>query len=157
MRVTVFLLAALLAGPVWAGEAPSAAQWIIPPEPAVVTLGDLPKPPLVLHFWATWCAPCGEELPALDALAARLAIPVVAVSEDRGGADDVQPYLDHHPPLPHLEMRFDAKRKLARALGLGAVPVSVVIGADGRETARLIGTGEWEGADGQRLAGAIGR
>jgi hypothetical protein len=53
------------------------------------TIGDFAGKGVVLNLWATWCAPCGAELPSLDALAARLAaagIVVVPLSSDRGGA-----------------------------------------------------------------------
>jgi len=45
----------------------------------------------------------------------------------------------------------DAERKLAKPLGLKILPSTIVLGADGIETARLTGTGDWSGADRQRL------
>jgi len=154
-------LALLLAAvPVWAEE--PQAQWVQASAPSALpplSLLDLEgqeqaalpaAPSVLLHFWATWCGPCVEELPALDQLAADLApqgIIVVAVSEDRGGAEDVRPFLAHHAPLSHLILRLDPKRAAARALHLSSLPVSILLNAQGEEVARLVGNGDWRAGD----------
>ena len=155
----------------WAEEPSNDAVWSQPANPSLsatlsftdldgknIPLADLGGSIVILHFWATWCAPCVAELPALDRLAARMAsrgVVVVAVSEDRGGSDDVRPFLSKHPELPHVRMMLDAHRTVAKALSLGIVPVSVVLNADGRERGRLTGSGEWDSPETQTKLEAI--
>lgn len=64
------------------------------PEGGELTLASLRGKPMVLNFWATWCAPCRQELPVLDAFQRKYAgqgVDVVAVSVDeRGDLDAVR-------------------------------------------------------------------
>ena len=61
-----------------------------------VESGSLKGRPVVLNFWATWCAPCQEEIPELKALAAGGAAEVVGVALDEGGPDAVSPFVGRH-------------------------------------------------------------
>lgn len=114
---------------------------------------------MVVNLWATWCAPCVEELPTLNALAAAQGdgITVIAASQDIGS--------DAAGPARFLSDRswtaLSALHDPENALGLhygGALPTTIVFDAAGRETARVIGPLDWEGpvAD-QLLAEAAGR
>ncbi len=114
--------------------------------------------PVILHFWATWCGPCIEELPALNRLAGPLGssgITVLAISMDHGGAADIRSFFARHPSPTHLEILMDSQGMAAHALGVTLVPTTIVIGADGRELARLTGAGAWEGHDGLHLVSSI--
>ena len=102
-----------LTGPAGADEPPPVTGWMEqfsfkdPPRPAPQTpflagngaevkLGDFEGRVLLLNFWATWCAPCIRELPSLDRLQFELGgegLLVLAVSQDRGGADVAGPFL----------------------------------------------------------------
>jgi thiol-disulfide isomerase/thioredoxin len=116
--------------------------------------------PTLLHFWATWCVPCVAELPALDRLAEELGrqgVKVLVVSEDRGGANDVRPFLARLAPMPHLTVLLDPERRAAARLQLKAVPTTLVVGADGRERARLTGAGDWAASDRAMLSAELGR
>ena len=61
-----------------------------------VESGSLEGRPVVLNFWATWCAPCREEMPELKQLAASGAAQVVGIALDEGGADAVKPFVELH-------------------------------------------------------------
>jgi thiol-disulfide isomerase/thioredoxin len=104
---------------------------------------------VLAHFWATWCAPCMEEFPKLDQLAVQLAnrkVMVLAISEDRGGIEEVQNYLKKHPDLGHIKILIDQGRQTAKAMKITVVPTTVWL-KDGIERERMVGSAQWDGAD----------
>ncbi len=101
---------------------------------------------VLLNYWATWCAPCIEEMPSLDRLQAKLggaAFEVVAVSIDRQGRNVVEPFVERLG-LKHLTILLDAKGSTSRALGLRGLPTTLVIDREGRELGRLEGEAKWD-------------
>src|SRR5712691_4256634 len=60
-----------------------------------VSFADFKGKPVVVNLWATWCQPCLREMPSLDRLQAKFddKLAVAAVSEDRGGAQRVGPFV----------------------------------------------------------------
>lgn len=104
---------------------------------------------VVLNLWATWCAPCREEMPSLERLAAQLdpaEAVVVALSVDRAGPERVQKFLDEIG-VTGLIVRRDPKAKAARELRVPGLPATLLIDRDGREAGRLLGIAEWDGPD----------
>ncbi len=109
------------------------------------TLANFAGKGVVLNVWATWCAPCVAEMPALAALAARVAgdgILVVPLSIDHGGADAVRRFYDTHG-IKGLGIWTDPDGDAGRALGVAGVPTTFVIDRKGREVAQLQGPAEW--------------
>lgn len=101
---------------------------------------------LLVNFWATWCAPCVREMPALERLHLQLAeegLAVLAVSQDRNGAAVVTPFLARID-LQHLPIYLDSKGALGRAFGVQGLPTTYVVGRDGRVLATLVGPAEWD-------------
>lgn len=108
---------------------------------------------VLLNLWATWCAPCVREMPALDRLQAALGGPafeVVALSIDRNGREAVEPFFARHG-LAHLGMYLDPASAAARALGVSSLPVSILIGPDGRSLGRIDGAADWDSAAAEAL------
>lgn len=104
---------------------------------------------LVVNLWATWCAPCVEEMPALDALNAALegsGIRVLPLSADFKGADAVRPFFARNG-IAALPVLIDKRGRLAQAFGVPGLPTTILIGADGREKGRVLGVAEWDDAD----------
>ena len=101
----------------------------------------------LLHFWATWCGPCVMELPELDKLAVDYAgknLTILTISEDDDGAPAVDKFLAEHPQISHLKIMYDqAPHPAGRKLNIGAIPVSILIGPDGKEIKRYTGATEW--------------
>ena len=96
------------------------------------TLADYRGKPVLLNLWATWCAPCIEEMPTLDALAARegARLQVIALSQD----------LDPSKVAPfwakggYTALRPATDAKLAFSTGLGAnLPTTILYDAGGKE------------------------
>jgi thiol-disulfide isomerase/thioredoxin len=112
------------------------------------SLADFRGKIVLLNVWATWCAPCLKEIPALDHLAAALNgadFAVVAVSVDRKGIDAVRKVFAELgvQKLPMYIDSFGQALRTVRAIGL---PTSLFIDREGREFGRAVGPAEWDGA-----------
>jgi thiol-disulfide isomerase/thioredoxin len=109
-----------------------------------VSLADFRGKFLLVNLWATWCAPCLEEMPSLERLQAKLGgVTILAVSEDRRGAELVDPFVAKHG-LEKLAIYLDPKNEAPRALKVGGLPTSYLIDRDGRILGDLAGAAEWD-------------
>ena len=111
-----------------------------------VSLADFRGKVVLVNFWATWCVPCVREMPNLERLHQALVgegLAVLAVSNDRGGAAVVNPFLARLD-LQHLPVFLDPKGTLAQAFALKSLPTTFIIGRDGRVLAGRIGPEEWD-------------
>ena len=105
-----------------------------------------------LNFWATWCAPCRIEMPAMQALHERLAdtagFAMVAVNlqEDvgrvRGFADELE---------LSFRILLDSSGEIAATYGARTLPMSYIIDKDGAILARIIGTRSWDEPEFEQL------
>jgi thiol-disulfide isomerase/thioredoxin len=112
------------------------------PTGSTLAMQTLRGKPLVLNFWATWCPPCVEELPLLDAFYKQHSAKswqVVGLAIDQPGA--VRAFLRRTPVSFPIALAGLGGTELAKAFGNGSggLPFSVVIGASGRVVQRRIG------------------
>lgn len=101
---------------------------------------------VLINFWATWCAPCVEEMPSLDRLQAKLGgegLMVLPLSVDGPTRKKVEPFYASRK-LSALGIYFDDKRAAFASFDVGVLPTSILIGRDGREIGRVEGQAEWE-------------
>ena len=110
---------------------------------------------LVLNFWATWCAPCRQEMPSLDRLQAAVpALRVLPVATGRNGVDQIVKF-NTEAGIVNLGILRDPKSRLAAQMGVLGLPVTVIINPEGMEVARLIGDAEWDSAEAQAVFAAM--
>ncbi len=108
---------------------------------------------VLLNFWATWCAPCRKELPALDKLQKQLGSPkfeVLALAVDRAGPEKAKRFLDD-TKVTSLPLYIDTTARAANAMRAVGMPTTILIDAEGREIGRLVGPAEWDSEDAVRL------
>ena len=111
-----------------------------------ITISALKGKGVVMNFWATWCAPCVREMPALDALAEKLkgtGVEVITVSTDRKPLNKVPPFFAAND-LKNLDLYYDVKNQLSRKVGVEGLPTTLLIGANGEIQSRVLGVIEWD-------------
>jgi thiol-disulfide isomerase/thioredoxin len=108
-------------------------------------LADFRGRVVLVNLWATWCGPCVREMPSLDRLQAKVGdrLLVLAISEDRGGAHAVDPFLEKLA-LAHLAIFLDASSAAQQAFKVRGLPTSFLIDRDGRILGSLEGGAEWD-------------
>ena len=111
-----------------------------------LTLAEFKGRVVLVNFWATWCGPCVKEMPSLDRLQARLGGPgftVLDLSIDRQGKAAVEPFFAVNK-LTHLKIYLDPKAAAFHAWHGEGVPMSYLIGRDGRALGMILGPADWD-------------
>lgn len=100
---------------------------------------------MLFNLWAPWCGPCVKELPALAALQKSLPADqfvVVPVDVSRDTATEAAAFLKSHN-IGGLPVFVDSNGAVIRSLGVVGLPVTLLVGKDGREIARAEGAPDW--------------
>tara|TARA_Y100000992_G_C21210013_1_gene464949 strand:- start:387 stop:866 length:480 start_codon:yes stop_codon:yes gene_type:complete len=97
---------------------------------------------VMLNFWATWCAPCKEEMPSLDLLQTHENLDNLKIFPINVGKDGVEKSVSFFEDLQikNLEIYFDPPITLAKKFSLRGIPTSILFDKDGLEFARIIGS-----------------
>jgi|TARA_R110002167_G_scaffold235512_2_gene440766 thiol-disulfide isomerase/thioredoxin len=110
-----------------------------------LTLADFEGRVVLLNIWATWCPPCREEMPTLDALQARLGgsdFHVLPLSIDRAGLEPVRRFY-RETGIRNLDLYIAEDTRAMLALAVVGLPTTILIDRIGRERGRLAGPAEW--------------
>lgn len=123
-----------------------------------VNLSDFRGKTLLLNIWATWCAPCREEMPELDRLQGEMggdAFQVVALSVDKDGIkkglEQARDFLDNTVKAEHLSLFNDPKASANFQLRAVGLPTTLLVDPQGHELGRIAGPAPWDGRDAQAL------
>jgi len=125
------------------------------PDGATFRLSDHRGKVVLVNFWATWCPPCREEMPAMERLYRQQkdrGLVLVAVSLDADPAV-VPPYVKTSGltfPIAH-----DPKAEIGNKYGVRALPSSFVIGRDGAMVALALGPRVWDNDASHSLVEAL--
>lgn len=113
-------------------------------EGAKRSIRSWPGKSMIVNFWATWCAPCRDEMPSIEGLKRKLAgrpFAVLAVNLD-------EPESRIRKFLAQVKVNFtvllDPDREVARAWQARVLPASFIIGPDGRVRYSLVGEINWD-------------
>ena len=101
---------------------------------------------VLLNFWATWCAPCKDEMPSLDLLQAHKSLNNLKIFPINIGQDNIKKASNFFDELEikNLKLYFDAPTTLAKKFSLRGIPTSILFSKDGLEVARIIGSINFE-------------
>jgi thiol-disulfide isomerase/thioredoxin len=108
---------------------------------------------VMLHFWATWCAPCRKEFPVLDRLQARWGAQgflIVPVCLGCGGFPAIDTFY-RQLGIANLAKYTGDLDALAKEFSFNGLPRTFVLDRDGNEGFPVHDPGDWEGSDGNKL------
>ena len=97
---------------------------------------------ILLNFWATWCAPCKEEMPSLDSLQVNNKLNNLKIFPINVGQDNTEKSLKFFEDLgvKNLQIYFDSPVTLAKKFRLRGIPTTILFNKDGEEFARILGS-----------------
>ena len=108
----------------------------------LIKLDDYKGKLVILNFWATWCAPCKEEMPSLDKLKKNPNLDNLEIFPINVGKDNLDKSLKFFENLniKNLNIYFDNKTTLAKDFSLRGVPTTLLFDREGKEFARIVGS-----------------
>jgi len=111
-----------------------------------INLEDYHGKLVVINFWATWCAPCKEEMPSLDRLYQSddfKNLQVFPVNMERPNKLKTKKFFKDLK-IKKLEIYFDSELNFLKEFKIRGVPITVLINKKGEEFARVIGEVDFE-------------
>lgn len=112
---------------------------------------------MILNFWASWCAPCVAEFPAMIKLVNKFPgqIEFIAVSQDRS-VDDIHTFFKSiEERSDYLRLLWDEDKSLGQTYGVERLPESFIFAKNGKLVKKIIGLQEWGGEDAEGFFKAL--
>ena len=97
---------------------------------------------LIMNFWATWCAPCKEEMPSLDQLEKKLEsleIAIFPINLEKKNIKKTKIFFEQLK-IKNINFFFDPELKLVKLFSLRGVPTTILFNRKGHEFARITGS-----------------
>ena len=117
-----------------------------------ISLSDYNGKVVLLNFWATWCAPCRVEMPAMESLYQDLnkdGLEVLAISIDPQGMVVTRPFQEAMGLT--FTILHDADFRVGAAYGARTLPMTYLIDRKGIIRQRIFGARDWNGVDARQL------
>ena len=110
-----------------------------------VDLVDYKGKLLILNFWATWCAPCKEEMPSLNNLQSNARLNNLKIFPINIGQENLlkSQIFFKELAIENLDIYFDPSVNLAKKFKLRGVPTTIFFDKEGTEFARVIGSADF--------------
>tara|TARA_Y100001958_G_C21062068_1_gene424530 strand:+ start:322 stop:831 length:510 start_codon:yes stop_codon:yes gene_type:complete len=107
-----------------------------------IKLADYKGRLVLLNFWATWCAPCKEEMPSLDALKENPYLDNIEIFPINMGKETLKKSEKFFKDLniKNLNIYSDSVNTLAKEFSLRGLPTTILFNKEGKEFARIIGS-----------------
>ena len=107
-----------------------------------IDLNDYKGNLILLNFWATWCAPCKEEMPSLDQLQTNEKLNNLKIFPINIGQENLKKSQKFFKILSikNLKVYLISSINLPKKLQLRGIPTTILINKDGLEFARIIGS-----------------
>ena len=101
---------------------------------------------ILLNFWATWCAPCKEEMPSLDRIKKNEKLSNLKIFPINIGQENIIKVRKFYKDLgiQNLGLYYDSPETLAKKLSLRGIPTSILFNKNGEELARIVGSIDFE-------------
>ena len=101
---------------------------------------------VLLNFWATWCAPCKEEMPSLDSLQIHENLDNLKIFAINIGQEDLKKVSEFFQDLEinNINYFFGSPIVISKKFGLRGIPTSILFNKDGLEFARIIGSTDFK-------------
>ncbi len=115
-------------------------------EDLMVSLEDFNNKLVIINFWATWCAPCREEMPSLDILQSNGKIKnliILPINVGKENIDKAKKFFEDLE-IKNLQLYYDDSVKLANNFSLIGLPTTILINKNGEEFARILGSIDFE-------------
>ena len=138
-------------------QAVSDAAFVLADDAGKGTLADYRGKYILVNFWATWCAPCRQEMPQLNALQKEFGgdhFEVVTIATGRNSPQGIIKFFEE-AGVDSLPRHQDPKQALAAQMGIFGLPITVLIDPDGREIARLRGDAVWDSDSARAIVKAL--
>ena len=109
-----------------------------------IRLADLRNKVVLINFWATWCGPCRDEMPAMEQLWNRFkddGFAILAISLDKGSRKRIETFIRKSGlTYPIL---LDPEEGVSKRYNLVGLPGSYLIGRDGKIRGKIAGPIDW--------------
>tara|TARA_B100001057_G_C22731535_1_gene904005 strand:- start:770 stop:1279 length:510 start_codon:yes stop_codon:yes gene_type:complete len=108
----------------------------------LLNLKDYKGSLVLLNFWASWCAPCKEEMPSLDILQSNKDLDNLIIFPINVGQDKIEKASKFFKDLDikNLQIYYDSQITLAKKFELRGIPTSILFNKKGLEFARILGS-----------------